>query len=119
MKRIMLLKSLFLVPLLCLVAISCTDEKAGTSNGKTDASKVVKQGASIYVEKCLQCHGENGQGGICPNLVDSEWKYGGTDEDIYKSIAEGRPGGMPNWDKALGEEKIKSIIVYIHSLNAK
>ena len=62
---------------------------------------------------------ENGKGGICPNLADSEWKYGSADDDIYKSIAEGRPGGMPNWNESLSEEKIKDIVAYIRSLSAK
>ncbi len=119
MKNISLLRSLYLLPVLLLVAISCTDEKAGTSAGQTDVSKLVKKGAVIYEEKCLKCHGENGQGGICPNLIDGKWKYGGTDEDIYTSIAGGRPGGMPNWDKELGDEKIKSIVAYIKNLNTK
>jgi len=116
MKKIKLLRSLILAPVLLLIAVSCTEEKTGTAAGQTDILKDVSTGASIYEDKCLKCHGANGQGGICPNLVDGEWKYGGTDEDIYKSIAEGRPGGMPNWDKELGKDKINSLVAYIRSL---
>jgi cytochrome c oxidase cbb3-type subunit 3 len=106
------------MPVLLLAMASCTEEKTVTSNGSANVSKEVKQGAEIYEDKCLQCHGESGQGGICPNLVDSEWKYGSTDDDIFKSIAEGRPEGMPNWNKTLNDEKIKSVITYIRSLDA-
>ena len=119
MKSFMSLISVILLPVMFLVVTSCTDDKAVTSSSPANISKQVKQGASIYEEKCLNCHGENGQGGICPNLVDGKWKYGGTDDDIYKSVSEGRPGGMPNWNETLGEEKIKSIVAYIRSLNAK
>ena len=119
MKRFLLFMSLLLMPVLFLAVTSCTEDKTATSSGPASVSKQVKQGALIYAEKCLNCHGENGQGGICPNLVDGEWKYGGTDDDIYTSIAEGRPGGMPNWNETLGEEKIKNIVAYIRSLNAK
>ena len=119
MKRFMSFIALLCVPALLLVLTSCTDEKAGTSAGQSDVSKGVKQGAAIYQAKCLNCHGENGKGGICPNLADSEWKYGSADDDIYKSIAEGRPGGMPNWNESLSEEKIKDIVAYIRSLSAK
>lgn len=111
--------SFILIPVLFTAVMSCTDEKTATSSGTANISKQVKQGASMYEEKCLNCHGENGQGGICPNLIDGTWKYGGTDDDIYTSISEGRPGGMPNWNETLGEEKIKSIVAYIRSLNAK
>ena len=119
MKRIMLFMTLLLMPVLLLAMASCTEEKTVTSSGPANASKEVKQGAAIYEEKCLQCHGESGQGGICPNLVDNEWKYGSDDDDIYKSIAEGRPEGMPNWNKTLSDEKINSTIAYIRSLSAK
>ena len=119
MKRFMSFVVLLFVPVLLLLMTSCTDEKAGTSAGQASVSKEVKQGATIYEEKCLNCHGEDGKGGICPNLVDGEWKYGGTDADIYESIAAGRPGGMPGWEKTLSDEKIKSIVAYIRSLSAQ
>jgi cbb3-type cytochrome c oxidase subunit III len=111
--------ALLLIPVLFFAVTSCTDEKTSTSSAPANIAKQVKQGASIFKKKCMNCHGENAQGGICPNLVDDEWKYGGTDDDIYKSISEGRPGGMPNWNETLGEEKIKSVIAYIRNLNAK
>ncbi len=119
MKRFLSFIALLLMSVLFFAVTSCTEEKTSPSSAPANISKQVKQGASIYEEKCLNCHGENGKGGICPNLVDGDWKYGGTDDDIYKSIAEGRPGGMPNWNETLGEEKIKSIVAYIRSLNAK
>jgi len=118
MKRLFMLITLLIVPVLFLSLTSCTKEDAATSSVQANVSKEVKEGAVIYEDKCLNCHGENGQGGICPNLVDSDWKYGSTDADIIKSIAEGRPGGMPNWNKTLSEEKIKNIVAYIRSLNA-
>jgi len=118
MKRFLMFISLLLMPVLFLTMTSCTEEKTITPSGSDNVSKEIKQGAVIYEEKCLQCHGESGQGGICPNLVDNEWKYGSTDDAIYKSIAEGRPGGMPDWNKTLSEEKIKSVITYIRSLDA-
>ena len=119
MKRFTSFIALLFVPALLLVMTSCTDEKAGTAAGQSSVSKEVNQGAEIYEAKCLNCHGEDGKGGICPNLADSEWKYGNSDDDIYKSIAEGRPGGMPDWNKTLNDEKIKSIVAYIRSLSAK
>ena len=119
MMRFMSFVVLLCVPALLLLMTSCTDEKAGTSAGQSSVSKEVTQGAEIYEAKCLNCHGEEGKGGICPNLIDDEWKYGSSDDDIYKSIAEGRPGGMPDWNKTLSDEKIKRIVAYIRSLSAK
>jgi cbb3-type cytochrome c oxidase subunit III len=118
MKRISLFISLLFVSLMLLALNSCTKEKAGTS-GQSGVSNKLSQGAEIFQDKCAQCHGKDAKGGICPNLTDDEWIFGGTDEDIFKSISGGRPGGMPNWDKVLGEKKIRSVIAYIRSLHAK
>jgi len=110
---------LFSLFLLALSMISCTEKNPGSSGTADSLSKAIKQGALIYENKCLKCHGEDAKGGICPNLTDDEWKYGDSDEDFYKSIAEGRPGGMPGWEDSLGKEKIDMVISYIRSLSIK
>ncbi len=116
-----IVRTVFLFSSLLLFAfsvISCTENKPGNSGTADSLSKAIKQGALIYENKCLQCHGERATGGICPNLTDSEWKYGGSDEDFYTSIAEGRPGGMPGWKSSLNKEKINAVIAYIRSIKS-
>src|SRR4051794_5870027 len=43
---------------------------------------------------CNGCH-EHGGGGMGPALMDDKWLYGHEPGDIFTSIAEGRPDGMP------------------------
>ena len=38
-----------------------------------------------------------GGGGIGPPLMDDRWIYGSAPENIYASIVQGRPNGMPAW----------------------
>ena len=45
---------------------------------------------------CNGCHA-NGGGAIGPALMDAPWRYGGSIEQIYASIMDGRPNGMPAW----------------------
>ena len=45
---------------------------------------------------CNGCHA-NGGGGMGPALMDDEWRYGGSIEQIYATIIEGRPNGMPSF----------------------
>ena len=94
-----------------IAAAACSD-----GNNKASAENPVKAGAKVYEQNCKSCHGPGGKGDICPNLADDEWKYGSSDQDIYTTIAKGRPGGMPAWESTLGEKKIRDVIAYIRSL---
>jgi cytochrome c oxidase cbb3-type subunit 3 len=51
-----------------------------------------------------------------PSLRDSTWLYGGSDADIYASIAEGRANGMPAWGTKLAADQIWQLVSYIQSL---
>ncbi|HYE34089.1 c-type cytochrome [Methylocaldum sp.] len=43
---------------------------------------------------CVGCHFHGG-GGIGPPLMDDEWIYGGEPQNIFATIIQGRPNGMP------------------------
>lgn len=65
---------------------------------------------------CAGCHGYTGAGGMGPALNDSYWRYGGSPVEIYKSIYEGRPKGMPAWGVALPPKEIWALTAYVSSL---
>lgn len=65
---------------------------------------------------CAGCHGYKGKGNMGPDLTDGYWRYGGTPVQIYKSIYEGRPKGMPAWGAALPADQIWAMTAYIESL---
>lgn len=65
---------------------------------------------------CGGCHGPHGGGAIGPNLRDEEWIYGSEPIDIYRSIAEGRPEGMPTWEGKIPARAIWLIVAYIESI---
>ena len=50
----------------------------------------------MFGDKCAACHGSAGQGltGF-PILVDDDWLYGGTGDNIVATITTGRKGVMP------------------------
>jgi len=75
---------------------------------------------------CAACHGPEGKGsaemGIAlgaPNLTDNIWLYNGSPRAVETSIANGRAGVMPAWDKILGEQKVHVISAYVYSLSQK
>jgi cytochrome c oxidase cbb3-type subunit III len=65
---------------------------------------------------CTGCH-FNGGGGMGPALISGHWRYGGRIEQIYESIAQGRPNGMPSWQFVLGPTQIWDLAAYVKSLS--
>jgi cytochrome c oxidase cbb3-type subunit 3 len=78
--------------------------------------QAIEQGKQLYVKmNCAGCHAYNGKGNMGPDLTDTYWRYGGLPVQIYKSIQEGRPQGMPAWGAALPPEDIWKVVAYIQS----
>ncbi len=87
-----------------------------TKNPYEGKAKMIKEGLKIYDYNCKSCHGAGGKGDICPDLTVKKKKYGNSDAELFKTIATGRQGGMPNWDKTLGTDKIWKVITYMRSI---
>lgn len=73
-------------------------------------------GKQLYANLCASCHGENGKGSVGPDLTASAYKYGKARLDITKSIAEGRPNGMPAFGSQINHEQVESLVEYLLSL---
>lgn len=65
---------------------------------------------------CSGCHA-NGGGGMGPALMDDEWLYGHEADQIYRSILEGRPNGMPAWRGKIADQQIWELAAYIRSMS--
>ena len=66
---------------------------------------------------CTGCH-FNGGGGMGPALMSGHWRYGGQIDQIYASIAQGRPNGMPSWQFVLQPQQIWELAAFVKSLSA-
>src|ERR1700722_2111289 len=66
---------------------------------------------------CPGCH-FNGGGGMGPALMSGHWRYGGRIDQIYASIAQGRPNGMPSWQDVLQSQQMWELAAYVKSLSA-
>jgi cytochrome c oxidase cbb3-type subunit III len=65
---------------------------------------------------CTGCH-FNGGGGMGPALMSGHWRYGGRIDQIYASIAQGRPNGMPSWQESLEPQQMWDLAAYVKSLS--
>ena len=99
--------------------ISCEKKKTEVAKVPMETEALNSEGAQLFKKHCESCHGAGGTGNIGPDLTDSKWKYGSSDEEIYSSISSGRPGGMPNWGNQLNKDNIRELITYIRSLEGR
>lgn len=78
---------------------------------------VVKNGASLFANRCTPCHGEHGEGIVGPNLTDEYWLHGGKAKDVFKTIKYGVPEkGMIAWEKSLSAQQIADLTNYVLSI---
>jgi cytochrome c oxidase cbb3-type subunit III len=77
----------------------------------------IESGKTIYLQNCRACHGAEGEGGVGPNLADEYWMYGGSINDVFKSVKYGIPQkGMIAWQQKLKPEEIQQVSSFILSL---
>lgn len=81
------------------------------------ADPAVSEGARLFVAyNCGDCHGAGGSGAMGPSLQDNRWRFGGSAEAITRSIAEGRPEGMPAWGRLIPPEQMRKLVAYTLTL---
>ena len=67
---------------------------------------------------CVGCHA-NGGGAIGPALMDDKWIYGSRPEQIFATIVEGRPNGMPSFHGKLPDYQVWQLAAYVRSLSGQ
>jgi len=78
----------------------------------------LQQGYRLFnTMNCTGCHFHGG-GGIGPALMDSEWIYGSDPAQIFSTIVEGRPNGMPSFKGRLTNQQVWQLVAYVRSLSA-
>ena len=79
----------------------------------------VDRGRRIFIGTCgAYCHSSHNVERDAPSLFDCEWKHGGSDADIFRTISKGVPGTrMPPWRGVLpeGDDDIWRVIAYLRS----
>jgi len=77
----------------------------------------VSEGKRLYNQmNCTGCHFQGG-GGIGPPLMDSEWIYGSEPENVFETIVEGRPNGMPSFRGKLTNDQVWQLVAYVRSMS--
>ena len=79
----------------------------------------ISEGKLLYnTFNCVGCH-SNGGGGMGPPLMDDKWIYGSDPAQVFASIVEGRPNGMPAWRGRIPNYEIWRIVAYVRAMSGQ
>jgi cytochrome c oxidase cbb3-type subunit III len=74
-------------------------------------------GSQLYHSyNCIDCHGMDGSGAMGPSLADGRWRFGGSPSQVFESIYQGRPEGMPAWGGRISDSDVWRLVAYVRSL---
>jgi cytochrome c oxidase cbb3-type subunit 3 len=140
MRRVLRCHCLFLAAGAAVLFASCKREEREYRAGPPFSDRVrfeedyahnayaLTEGKRLYhAMNCNGCHAEGG-GAIGPPLMDEKWLYGYEPDQIYDTIAHGRPNGMPafggkprdptiNAVGTLPEQQLWQLVAYVRSLS--
>lgn len=140
------MKLSLLAAALCLVVIGCKREERGfrvnppaasaiqkvsiselfpgntpapvhTKNEYEENAYAISEGKNLYSAfNCVGCHAHGG-GGMGVALMDDKWIYGSEPEQIFATIVEGRPNGMPSFRGKIPASQIWQLVAYVRSMS--
>ena len=87
------------------------------ARGYDENSYAIQEGQRLFTwYNCAGCHA-NGGGGMGPPLIDDRWIYGSAPENIYATIVEGRPNGMPSFGGKIPSYQLWQLAAYVRYLS--
>ncbi|HJQ09978.1 MAG TPA: c-type cytochrome [Gemmatimonadaceae bacterium] len=90
--------------------------EAGIRNPYEDNAYAVAEGKRLFDQmNCSGCHSHGG-GGIGPPLTDNDWIYGSDPQNIFSTIVEGRPNGMPAFRGKIPNYQVWMLVAYVRAL---
>jgi cytochrome c oxidase cbb3-type subunit 3 len=95
------------------------EQRSGKGREYENNAYHLSEGKRLYHWfNCTGCHSEGG-GGSGPALMDDRWIYGGSIENIAKTIREGRPNGMPSFRGKIPDDQIWELAAYVRSMSGQ
>jgi len=87
------------------------------ANVYEESAYTVSEGQKLFDQyNCSGCHAHGG-GGIGPPLMDNNWIYGSEPGNIFATITQGRPNGMPSFRNRIPEYQVWELVAYVRSLS--
>ena len=113
-------------PAATATAVSLTDLQPGpafvlthTQGPYDNNAYAISEGQRLFSwYNCSGCHSHGG-GGMGPPLMDDEWIYGSDPSQIFSTIVEGRPNGMPTFRGKIPNYQVWQLVAYVRALSGQ
>lgn len=90
---------------------------AATKGPYAENAYALNEGKRLFSSyNCEGCHFLGG-GGMGPALMDDKWVYGSDPANIFETIVEGRPNGMPSFGAKIPRYQIWQLVAYVRSMS--
>ena len=107
-----------------VAVVRTTDFRAGgrvpiqpVNNAYEENAYAMSEGQRLYSQfNCVGYHFHGG-GGIGPPLMDETWIYGSDPDQVFSTIVQGRPNGMPSYRGKIPDYQIWQIVAYVRSMS--
>jgi cytochrome c oxidase cbb3-type subunit III len=105
-------------------SIALSALQPGTTTGAQESpyeynAYAIAQGKQLFEWfNCSGCHAQGG-GAIGPALMDAQWIYGDQPQNIFSTIVEGRPNGMPSFRGRIPTQQVWQLVAYVRSLSGQ
>jgi PQQ-dependent dehydrogenase (methanol/ethanol family) len=109
--------------LACVVAVMAAAVPAAAqpqtdreTNPLAGNAKAIEHGRNVYRGRCAVCHGMDAKGYRGTDLTTGEWQHGGTDAQLFRTIARGVPGTEMPAHVSLSEDEVWMVLAYLRTL---
>ena len=90
-----------------------------TKNPVEENAYSLNEGKRLFDQyNCSGCHAHGG-GSIGPALMDAKWIYGSDPANIFQTIVEGRPNGMPSFRQKVPDTQVWQLVGYVRSMSGQ
>ena len=94
-----------------------SDKALSVDNPYDDNAYALAEGKRLFHwYNCTGCHAEGG-GGSGPALMDNVWIYGSDTANVFATIVQGRPNGMPAFGGRMPEKEVWQLVAYVRSMS--
>ncbi|HSV16966.1 MAG TPA: c-type cytochrome [Casimicrobiaceae bacterium] len=95
------------------------DAPPQAANPLEENAYAVSEGKRLFSwYNCNGCHADGG-GGSGPALMDDVWIYGSAPANVFATIVQGRPNGMPSFGGRIPENQVWQLVAYVRSLSGQ
>ena len=92
-------------------------ESPSASSRYGESAWMVSEGKTLFdAFNCSGCHAHGG-GGMGPPLMDARWIYGSSPTNIFATIVDGRPEGMPSFRGKIVETDVWKLVAFVRSMS--